>query len=265
MEIDHKVSSKLSEYQKMTDDIPEWNPRDEIKDMLKQWNSFSMIISGSRMSGKSQMLKYLLHHPESNLAREFDIIVVFSKTIESGFYQSFLDSKLMYKQFRPEVIEDLNKLYYEFKAKGKKFKYLAIFDDIIDQRIKYNETIGDCFYMGRHRGCSVIMITQKLSMFATGWFTNTMIFIILYAGSRNENKYVADKLVVDAVYKSSEIKNEKDAEHKAYLIITKICEDHNALIITPYCKQKIHQFKAKLCRDKKNKPKSIFENFISNN
>ena len=180
------VESNKDKISELVSSIPTWDPKTYFDNMLKQWNSFTAIISGSRMAGKSAMLKYLMHHPEVNLAKKFNLVVVFSKTIENGFYQSFIESKLMFKNFNPEVIHDLAKAHKEMKAKNKNFRFLIILDDFIDSRTKYNNDIADCFYLGRHIGCSIVCLTQKLSMLATGWFANTTLFICLFSGTRQE-------------------------------------------------------------------------------
>ena len=82
--IEDRAKDSINKLNKFVEDIPLWNPKDYFKETLRKWNSFTMIISGSRMAGKSNFLKYLLCEP---LRNEFNMIVVFSKTIENGFYQ----------------------------------------------------------------------------------------------------------------------------------------------------------------------------------
>lgn len=258
--IEDRAKNSIDKLNKFVEDIPPWNPKDYFKETLRKWNSFTMIISGSRMAGKSNFLKYLLCEP---LRNEFNMIVVFSKTIENGFYQNFIDSKLMFKNINGEIITMLSKAYHDFKEKGKKFRYLVILDDFIDAKTRYNEQIADLFYLGRHNGASIICLTQKLSMLSLGWFTNTMIFVTLFSGSRAENVYVNEKLVVDTIYEKFPEKKKNEIETTGYYILRKIAQNYNALIILPYEKEKLFQLKAPLMKTKKDKKKSVFEEFIS--
>ena len=48
-----KISNEMLE-------IPQWQPDRFFKKVLKEYGSFTSIITGTRMSGKSNMVKFLL-------------------------------------------------------------------------------------------------------------------------------------------------------------------------------------------------------------
>lgn len=254
---------KKNEYMEFCNKLPEWEPKEYFKSVMSEYSAFTGIISGSSKSGKSNLLKYLLKGPP-NIAKYYDFIVVFSKTLVNGFYQSFLDSQLMFKEYKEEVIEDIKLIYEKKKKEGKKFKWLVILDDIATQQSKYTKSIDDLFFSGRHSGASVIFLTQKISLMNTGWIANCMLIVSLFAGSRAEKNYLAEKIILDAIDVHFENKSMKEVERIAYLIQSHICQDYNALIILPYEKvNKIFRFKAKLMNKvSKKKATSIFENFI---
>lgn len=258
----NKIEENKKELNKLIEGIQVWDPKEYLEECLKKWHSFTMIISGSRMSGKSNLLKHLL----SFTKKRFDIIVVFSRTLINGFYQSFIDSKLIFDDYKPEVLIDLRKTALNLKEQGKKFKYLLIFDDCVDSKSKYEKEITNSFFNGRHYGESLIFLTQKCSLLSTGWMSNCLIHITLFAGSRSEKEYLAEKIITDAIDgRGLSHKSKKEVERYAYLLQTEICHDYEALIILPYHHIKIYRYKAPLMKDKKKKAKSIYEELMTKN
>ncbi len=242
------------EHIKFCNDVPTWKPEEYFKETMKKWKGFTCIISGSRMAGKSQFLKNLLVG-EPKLAKEFDFIVVFSRTLVNGFYQSFLDTNLLFPEFHDGVIDTFKNLYSEAKKKKKKFKWLCILDDIVDAKSKYNKSVMDLFLCGRHYGASIFYLTQKLALMSTSFMANTMIFVVLFAGSRAEKEYISIKVLSDAIDNKFSHLTLAKVERMAYLIQTEICQDYNALIVLPYEKIKVYRFKAPLINFIKRKKK----------
>jgi len=243
--------------------IEVWNPKEYFDRTLKEWAGFTCVITGSSKSGKSCLLKDLMIG-ECHLQKKFDVVVVFSKTLINGFYQSFLEGKLMFKDFRPQVIEDLKVFAEKAKEKGKRFRWLVIFDDIANARSKYQEEITDLFFSGRHYGASIIFLTQKCSLMNTGWIANTMVFISLFAGSRAEKQYLSEKAISDAIDSDFQEFSNKDVERAAYIIQSSVCQDYQSLIILPYEKEKIFKFKAKVHKSRA-KPKPMLSQFFQQN
>ena len=242
--------------------ITEWDPKDYFARTLKTWKAFTMIISGSSKSGKSMALRYLLTSQKINLQKEFSLTIVFSKTLVNGFYQEFIDSKLMFQKFDENILEDIKKIYIKKKAEGKCFRWLVIFDDIANAKSKYEEAITDIFFSGRHYGCSIIYLTQKVSLMSTAWISNTMVFLSYFAGSRNEKNYLSDKIISDAIDDISQVNVKKShIERKAYLLQSEISQDYRALVILPYEKQKVFWFKADVMKKKKAN-NCVYEKFI---
>lgn len=238
-----------------------WNPKEYFRNTLKTWGAFTSIISGSSKSGKSNLLKNLLVG-ETNLLKQFDFVIIFSKTLVNGFYQSFIDSQLMFKEFQPAIINDFMRLSEQQKVKGKKFRWLVILDDIVSNKSKYVEEITDLFYTGRHYGASIIFLTQKASLMQTGWVANCMVFVSLFAGSRNEKQYISNKVIADVIDNEFSHKKLTDVERIAYSIQTNICQDFQALVILPYEKEKIFKYKADLMKTRQKQAESIYVKFM---
>jgi hypothetical protein len=226
--------------------IPEWDPKRFFNKFLKDYGSFTAIIQGCRMSGKSNLLKFFLTKAAGGkLIEKFDTICIFSKTILNGHYQKFIKSKLMFDEFKPDVLEALKQMHEQRKKEGKSFRFLVIFDDMITNNIKYQESITSFFYNSRHYGGSIFFLTQKASEVATGWRNNTMLFIVLKSMSRKEKKFIAESIIADAIEAQVPAHiSEAELYRIGTRLQTKLLEDYNAIVLTPWCKRKIKQFKA---------------------
>lgn len=256
-------NEKENNYKNIVSELQNWEPENYFKDAINKNGAIAGIISGSSKSGKSNLLKYLLVG-KPNISKYFDFIIVFSKTLVNNFFQGFLDSKLLFGEFKPEVISDIKLLYKQKKEQGIKFRTLIILDDMIDSRSKYNRDIEELYFMGRHWKLSCIVLSQKLSLLSTAWMANSMFIILLFAGSRNEKNYCAEKIISDAIPEKYAGKSLKALDWCAYMIHSVICQDYQSLVVLPYEKEnKMFKFKAPLMsKDKKKKITSIYENFI---
>lgn len=224
----------------------QWNPDKFFKSQLKEWKCFSSIITGSSRSGKSYLLKHLLTMNKSKLLRKFDFVLIFSKTLVNGFYKSFINSDLMFYDYEPAIIEFMKQKYIEYQKQGKTFKWLVILDDCVDAKSKYYNHIQDLYFHGRHYQASIMFLTQKCSLMATGWMANSTLIICLFAGSRAEKDYIAEKILADAIDEHHQEKKFNEVVRIAVNLQTNICKDYNALIITPYESHdsKVYQYKA---------------------
>jgi hypothetical protein len=233
-------------------EIPLWDPRHFFNTYLKKYHSFTAILCGARMSGKSNLLKHFLISPAGgNLAKKFDSIIVFSETLLNNFYQKMLPNlRLMFDEYKPEIIEAMKQLYTQKKKQGKDFKFLVIFDDMV-VNMKWAASIEKFFYNSRHYGGSVFFLTQKCSAASQNWKANTTLFVILQTASGKEKKYISKDIISDAIEpQMPETAKEAEIERAALRIQNQLVQNYRALIITPYCEQKIKQYLAPIMPSK---------------
>lgn len=234
-------------------EIQKFNPN-FLQKFLHTYGAFSMIITGNTKAGKSHMMRYLLtEHIESNY---FDFVIVFSRTLVNGYYNEFIESKLMFSEYNEEVINTMIKLYEEKKSKGVNMKWLVILDDCVDNRSKFLDNITHLFYSGRHYNASIIFLTQKISLMNTGWINNASIIISLFAYSRNEKEYLSENVIADALDATFDCSTLKSAELKrlAYNLQSKMCDtDYNAIVVIPFSKLESKIFKFRADKIKNNK------------
>jgi hypothetical protein len=193
------------------------------------------------------MVKFFLKSPKGGkLMEKFNMIVIFSKTIENGQY-NYLNSKLVFDNYNPGVLDTMKKLFFDQKKKGKLFRSLVIFDDCVSG-MKYQESIDNHFYNSRHYNMSIIFLTQKASAASQNWKNNTSLFIIMRSMSHKEKKYLAEDVIADGI--DDQLRDIKQAQ--VYRIATYLqstmLENYNAIIVTPFCPQKISQFTAPYLR-----------------
>lgn len=245
-EVKAKVENKIQGNIKI--DIPQWNPARFFAKYLKTYGSFTSIVTGSRMSGKSNMIKFFLKSQHGGkLMDKFDMIIIFSKTIENGQY-SFLKTKLMFADYQEGVLETVKKLYFSQKKQGKPFHSLVIFDDCVTGT-KYKESIENHFYNSRHYHMSIIFLTQKASAASQNWKNNTTLFIILKSMSRKEKLYLSQDVIADGIEPQIPITvKEQQIVRIGTHLQTSMLDDYNAIIVTPFCKRKIKQFTAPLMK-----------------
>lgn len=168
---------------------------------------FSMIVCSSRNMGKSTFLKDFILKNKMN--RKYDLILLFSKTLGNGFYEKFLDTKLVYKKFDEAILTNLDAVMEEHKAtKGFYLNTLVIFDDMIGQRTLHNEALSDLYTLGRHKGASVIYLTQNPTMANVTWRQNTTHLVLLETRGRGLS-HIIDGFLFD-------IADEDDAEADGY-------------------------------------------------
>jgi len=173
-----------------SNDLENWNPSfpsytyNEKPPFLrkKSIKPFSMILCASRNQGKSYMIRYLY---ENHWEKKFDLVMVFSKTLGSGFYDQFIKSKTKYSSFSPEILQKLFALQEEHKKKTSSYlNILCVFDDCLGSNIMYNQEVQDVFTLGRHLGLSVVFATQNPTCVSQTCRQNTTHLVLLRCKGR---------------------------------------------------------------------------------
>ncbi len=142
----------------------------------KSIKPFAVQILASRNTGKSYLAQHLL---KTKFKGKFDLICIFSNTIGSGFYD-FIESDLKFHSFEPEIlaelIEEVDSVKEEF---GTYPNTLVIFDDCNGKKVKNSEDIERLFTLGRHKGISILFISQAAKFSNSSWRSNTTHLFLL--------------------------------------------------------------------------------------
>lgn len=240
--------------------IEKWKPNETIKFYLERYNAISILISGMSRSGKSVLLKDIM----TPHLKDFDFVIVFSKTLCNNFYHTWFEkenisTEFLYNEYNEEVVYKFKKIVEEYKnpsilkkltgQKPKIIKTLFILDDCMSTSLKYENSIADLFMTSRHWAASIIIISQKMSFCSLSWQANACVIVSLFSGSYKEKKYISENIIadsVDACHEDAKNMSMQQVFREAYKIQTEIAQDYNAVIILPMEKSKIKQYKAKL-------------------
>lgn len=136
----------------------------------------TILICGSRRSGKTTYAKYLVNY----IQVLYSLIIVFTHTKNSYQWNELVDEDDIFDEYYPEIIELIerrNKILME-KCPEINPNALIIFDDIIDDSsIRNDETIKRIFTRGRwsHIGC--VFLTQYLNFLSPTIRVNADIII----------------------------------------------------------------------------------------
>ncbi|MHA1522136.1 MAG: ATPase/DNA packaging protein [Promethearchaeota archaeon] len=209
--------------------LEQWDPVGDFDD----GKPFAMCVSATRNSGKSYLIRHLYKDVWMR-KRMFDTTIVFSQTLANDFYADFVNSKLMYESYQPEVLKKTFAEARKMIKYGKVWNVLIILDDCISAKDKYDKQLTSIFTQGRHINISIVYITQKLSYTSTTWINNCNYILILRNVSRGEKRYIAEKILVDPLSHRYDIKVRESAIVNACMKLQdKSTLDRGVLVATP--------------------------------
>lgn len=120
-------------------------------------DNFSMVLTASRRSGKTTLLRYLYPKWE----KIFDIIFVYSYSIHNEAYAFVKEPK--FDSYNPDSIKDIFKFQ---KKTSNKFRILIIFDDLVSKSVKDDDSILQAYIRGRNSNISIVISTQIFKLIA---------------------------------------------------------------------------------------------------
>jgi len=193
-----------------------------------------MVICASRNQGKSYMIRYLY---ETYFEKKFDSVIIFSKTLGSGFYDQFIKSKTKYSNFSPEVLKKLFLLQEENKKKrGFYMSILLIFDDCLGLNIMYNQELQDVFTLGRHLGLSIVFASQNPTCISQTCRQNTTHLVLLRCKGRGlEN--IINNFLLDLIDEDELPTNCKRVDVYLRNVIKKVFSTRYRALIIEYEKE----------------------------
>lgn len=150
-------------------------------------SNFSLLISGSSGSGKTQVLKKILDSCE----KKYDYIVVLCPSLEfSGDYKNYEtnDKYTMFNEYDQDVITEIMETQSDIirrHGKDRCPKVMIILDDCLEF-VKKHSLTEKLFFKGRHINISPIVLVQKLRGVSTILRVNTRYAIFFRAGNSSE-------------------------------------------------------------------------------
>lgn len=174
----------------------------DVVNGLNKWkprlpDNFSMIVSASRRSGKS----YLIRHLYSKYMKH-DYVMVFSPNVNE--YNFLKDPYFKSSELDIGVLQKLIG-----REKGKDLRILLIFDDMASRKNRYKDEILQLFIQGRHHNVSVIFITQDITLCDTTWRNNSDIIILMKNKSSKQNESIIDNFLIGYIELEENVKEKR--------------------------------------------------------
>jgi hypothetical protein len=194
-------------------------------DHFRKDEPFAMVVIGARRSGKSYMIKHLYTH---YLKNRYDITIVFTTVANKPFYDEFIRSKasdgtVFVGPPSSDFIDVIDEIQSKFVGMGKKkMKYLVIFDDLISQSVKQDESMSEIFTRGRHSNISMIFASQAVSRLHTTWRGNVDYAVIFNVIRGSEREFIIKEYLFDMEKRDAIALLDSRTKHTA---IVKDCTD----------------------------------------
>lgn len=203
--------------------------------MLKTWKPsfkkgvpFSMILCGSRRSGKSYFIRSMW---SKHWRKCFDVVIIFSNSLTANdFYAEFIPGELQFNEYKPEVLEAV---FTEAEKKPwfnkKPINYLVLFDDCVSVRQKYDDSILQSFTRGRHSNVSVIFATQTATLVDSNWRENVDYMVIFKQKTGQKKEHVRDSFLMGLI-EEDQLNGRKERDFLIELM-RRECVNHKAIVI----------------------------------
>jgi AAA+ ATPase superfamily predicted ATPase len=169
-------------------------------DHFRKDEPFAMVVIGARRSGKS----YVIRHIYINyLKTRYDITMVFTTSANKPFYDEFIRSTstegtVFVGPPADNFIDVIDEIQGKMVSMGKKkMKYLVIFDDLISNSLKQDESMSEIFTRGRHSGVSMIFASQAVTRLHTTWRGNVDYAVIFNVIRGSEREFIIKEYLFD--------------------------------------------------------------------
>ena len=220
----------------------------DFKQIAKDIDSASIIISACRRSGKTYLCREIMRDMCS--VYKPDLVVLFSETADfnpdfeyiSPFYKfnKLDEEKLQYfikaqeelmLKFRREEKEKKKK---KIKFEKRPFKISIIFDDVAhDRKSYYSEAISKLFILGRHiKICPLIFLTQHLTAISPKMRNNADVIITFKDPSWYNRKLIQEQFMT---------LSSVDRKYPQVYMDKCLGEEYRAMVVKVYNIQKSHK------------------------
>lgn len=180
---------------KKYDDQIYQNPDDVLCDHKSPW---VMLISGARGCGKSSLIINLIRNKEFYYRKYHNLFLLSATAFHDKKFTDNIDIDMVYtfpdSDWNEDIVEEYMNIAKE-EARKEPSKYsLLIVDDfaaVIDKSPAFKHWVLN----SRHYKTSVIVTSQKFSLFGTWLRENANMYVIFKPVSSREKEFVIDAIV----------------------------------------------------------------------
>ena len=124
---------------------------------------FFTLITGSKNSGKSELVRYIVRC----YAKDFANVEVITPTALNGFYQNFIPASHIHDTYSDELVQGIVEKQEARKKTGKPVHMLLVCDDILaSPNVRFEarkaSILNKLFCANRHYLISFLVIVQKM-------------------------------------------------------------------------------------------------------
>ena len=140
---------------------------------------FFLTIYSSPGSGKSHLIRHLLHqlYHSKSPKLQLDIIFVFSGSYFNGFCQQFIDDEYV-TAFSEDWLKRVLHMAKELKSKGVNKQFVLVFDDCLGSTNWNNKTFNYMVNNHHHYNISLIIVLQYAKKILPNFHKNSMYAIV---------------------------------------------------------------------------------------
>lgn len=197
----------------------------------------SLILSGSRKSGKTTIILYLYER----LLEHFDIVVFFSFSLHNDLYANIQEPK--FDRYNSQIFEDL--FYFQKKTKNA-FSICVLMDDMIGDQMKNDDGIMNLYVRGRNSNISVLISTQHMNLMRNTNRANCSFIIFGKTNSPASRLTLIEDYLLPIIKIPKELGIKTKTAKIEYLDqwVINYTKDHNFIVIDYYNDgENIYQYK----------------------
>jgi hypothetical protein len=197
-------------------ELSKWKP------VFKKGDYFSMVITASRNSGKTYLIKHLL---DKYLVKLYDIIIFVSDSPDTAEEFKHISKAIFLTKMNFNII---NKIAQANKERDEPLRTLLVYDDKIGKETKYDDQLMQLFTRGRHLNLSIIFASQSKKLMDTTWLNNSDYIILLKQNSAQQKKTILENVLIGSI----DMEDEKEERNVMKRIMMKyIGKKGDAIVI----------------------------------
>jgi hypothetical protein len=168
-------------------ELSKWKP------VFKKGDYFSMVITASRNSGKTYLIKHLL---DKYLIKQYDIIIFVSDSPDTVEEFEHITKAIFLTSMNFSII---NKISNANKEREEPLRTLLIYDDKIGNETKYDDNLMQLFTRGRHLNLSIIFASQAKKLMDNSWLNNSDYIVLLKQNSAQQKRVILENVLMGTI------------------------------------------------------------------
>lgn len=187
--------------------------------------SSSILVVGSRRSGKTTYSKYLV----DRIKHLYSLIIVFTHTKSSGQWNDLIPDNFIIEKYNPEIILNIIKRNKILKKHCPDINRntLIIFDDVIDDSsLRNDDSIKSIFTIGRWNDIGVLFLTQYLNAISPTCRNNSDIVVCCIQNSNQAIEILYNSYGIIDKQTFINLLNENTKDYNVFIIRNDIVDNN---------------------------------------